>query len=234
MDRKKVYLIDEADRMNQEAANSFLKTLEEPPADSILILITSRPFALLSTIVSRCQRLRFQPLTSAQIRQFLSRTASLSGEDAKMLALISLGRLGIVLETSVDGIREELADFASLLSPDMLQQPVKITEAASHWSTDIETTKKALLWISFLASRSNSFSNKLGPGKAFLSSAPRKIAGSAAESRSCLGLLPFHRGDQPRPKPEYQSSACSRSPSDRARSFKPRQHRRGGLSSGPP
>jgi DNA polymerase-3 subunit delta' len=148
MGRKKVYLIDEADRMNQEAANGFLKTLEEPPADSILILITSRPFALLSTIVSRCQRLRFQPLTSAQIEQHLISKRGLTGEDAKMLAAVSLGRLGIALEASVDGVREEIAEFASLLSPGVLQQPVKITEAASHWSTDIETTRKALLWIS--------------------------------------------------------------------------------------
>ncbi len=148
MGRKKVYLIDEADRMNQEAANCFLKTLEEPPADSILILITSRPFALLPTIVSRCQRLRFLPLTSAQIEQYLISKRGVSGEDAKMLAVISLGRLGMALEASVDEVREELAEFALLLSPSVLQQPVKITEAASRWSADIETTKKALLWIS--------------------------------------------------------------------------------------
>lgn len=148
MGRKKVYLIDEADRMNQEAANCFLKTLEEPPADSILILITSRPFALLPTIVSRCQRLRFQPLTSMQVEQYLVSKRGLAGEDAKMLAVISLGRLGMALEASVDEVREGLAEFALLLSPSVLQQPVKITEAASRWSADIETTKKALLWIS--------------------------------------------------------------------------------------
>jgi DNA polymerase-3 subunit delta' len=150
MGRKKVYLIDEADRMNQEAANCFLKTLEEPPADSVLILMTSRPFALLPTIVSRCQRLRFLPLTSAQIEQYLISKQGVSGEDAKILAALSLGRLGMALETSADEVREELAEFESLLSPSVLQQPVKITEAASRWSADIETTKKALLWITLL------------------------------------------------------------------------------------
>jgi len=148
MGRKKVYLIDEADRMNAEAANCFLKTLEEPPADSFLILITSRPFSLLPTIVSRCQRLRFQPLTSTQIEQYLISKRGLSGEDAKMLAVTSLGCLGKALEVSVGEVREQLAEFASLLSPIALQKPARITEATSRWSTDIETTKKALLWIS--------------------------------------------------------------------------------------
>jgi len=148
MGRKKVYVIDEADRMNTEAANCFLKTLEEPPADSLLILITSRPFSLLSTIVSRCQRLRFRPLTSSQIEQYLISKRGVSGEDAKMLAVTSLGCLGQALEVSVDEVRDELAEFASLLSPTVLQHPAMITEAASRWSADIETTKKALLWIS--------------------------------------------------------------------------------------
>jgi len=148
MGRKKVYLIDEADRMNQEAANCFLKTLEEPPENSLLILITSRSFALLPTIVSRCQRLRFQPLTSVEVEQYLTSKRGLAGEDARMMAVISLGRLGIALETSVDEVREELAEVALLLSPTVLQQPVKIAEGASRWSTDIETTRKALLWIS--------------------------------------------------------------------------------------
>jgi DNA polymerase III subunit delta' len=148
MGRKKVYVIDEADRMNQEAANCFLKTLEEPPADSLLILITSRPFAFLPTIVSRCQRLRFQPLTPAQIEQYLVSKRGLSEEDAKMLAVLSLGSLGKALEASAGDFRDELAEFISILSPAVLQQPVKITEAASRWSADIETAKKALLWIS--------------------------------------------------------------------------------------
>jgi DNA polymerase-3 subunit delta' len=148
MGRKKVYLIDEADRMNQESANCFLKTLEEPPADSILILISSRPFSLLPTIVSRCQRLKFYALEAAEIERYLISKRGLTNENAQMLAAVSLGRLGIALEASVEDTREELAEFTRLLSPDALQQSIKINEAASHWSTDIDTTRKALLWIS--------------------------------------------------------------------------------------
>jgi DNA polymerase-3 subunit delta' len=57
--KKKVYILDEVDKMTTEAANSFLKTLEEPSANTLFILITSNTDALLPTIISRCQPVRF-------------------------------------------------------------------------------------------------------------------------------------------------------------------------------
>jgi DNA polymerase-3 subunit delta' len=55
----KIALIHEVDRMRKEAANAFLKTLEEPPRDTFLILLTTRPYSLLPTIRSRCLQARF-------------------------------------------------------------------------------------------------------------------------------------------------------------------------------
>ncbi|MBI5188047.1 MAG: hypothetical protein HZA07_03110 [Nitrospirae bacterium] len=62
--RKKVVIVDEADNMNPYAANAFLKTLEEPPEDSLIILISSSPDRLPDTIKSRCSRVNFTPLPS--------------------------------------------------------------------------------------------------------------------------------------------------------------------------
>jgi len=59
--RLKVAIIHEADRMNQASANIFLKTLEEPPGHTILLLLTTHPYALLPTIRSRCLHFRFSP-----------------------------------------------------------------------------------------------------------------------------------------------------------------------------
>lgn len=59
--RQRFFIIDEADRLRDEAANSMLKTLEEPPPTSTLILLTSRPNSLLQTIRSRSQRINFAP-----------------------------------------------------------------------------------------------------------------------------------------------------------------------------
>src|SRR5204862_1598144 len=68
----KVVLIDDADDLNEESANCFLKTLEEPPPRSVLILIGSSPERQLPTIVSRCQVVRFAPLTDDLVRKVLS------------------------------------------------------------------------------------------------------------------------------------------------------------------
>ncbi len=68
---KRVAIVLEADRMNEEAANSFLKTLEEPPIDTIFILTSSRPEYLMPTIRSRCQIIHFSYLNNAQIQNIL-------------------------------------------------------------------------------------------------------------------------------------------------------------------
>ena len=63
----KVFIIVEAELMNIEAANSFLKTLEEPPKNSLLVLIVERPKGLPPTIVSRCQIVRLMPLATNEL-----------------------------------------------------------------------------------------------------------------------------------------------------------------------
>jgi len=68
---KRVVIILEADRMNEEAANSFLKTLEEPPVDTIFTLTSSRPDYLMPTIRSRCQIIRFSYLNNHQIQNII-------------------------------------------------------------------------------------------------------------------------------------------------------------------
>ena len=78
---KKAVIIEKAEKMNVEASNALLKTLEEPPSDSMIILTTSNQQLLLPTIVSRCKKIRFRPLKSEEIQHILS----LEGMDEKML-----------------------------------------------------------------------------------------------------------------------------------------------------
>ena len=68
---KKVYLISQCECMTREAANSLLKTLEEPPEYAIIILTTSNESKILTTIKSRCMKLYFQPIKEEQILQYL-------------------------------------------------------------------------------------------------------------------------------------------------------------------
>lgn len=67
--RRKVYVIDEADLMSEESQNCLLKTLEEPPEYAVIILIVSNESRILPTIKSRCVIIKFQPLTSKEIKQ---------------------------------------------------------------------------------------------------------------------------------------------------------------------
>lgn len=99
------FLIDPADKMNDEASNALLKTLEEPPATSHIFLITSRPMALLPTIRSRCQTLRFAPVGADEIKKHLLATLQFAPEDAALLAKISRGKLGYALDLDLEKFR---------------------------------------------------------------------------------------------------------------------------------
>jgi DNA polymerase-3 subunit delta' len=92
--RGKVVLINEAHRMQPVAANALLKTLEEPPEDTLICLITSQKEALLSTVVSRCRTLSFAPLTEEEIVVGLEQrdVDRKRGEEVACLAHGSLGR----------------------------------------------------------------------------------------------------------------------------------------------
>ncbi|WP_435010498.1 DNA polymerase III subunit delta' [Tundrisphaera lichenicola] len=69
--RRKVAIVDDADDMNDEAANAFLKTLEEPPPGSVLILIATSAEGQLDTILSRCRVVRFDPLPPTELAEVL-------------------------------------------------------------------------------------------------------------------------------------------------------------------
>ena len=99
------FIIDDADKMNAEASNALLKTLEEPPASSHIFLITSRPDALLPTIRSRVQTLRFAPIETEKIKEHLLSTKQFSQPDAEMLAKLAHGRLGSALELDLEKFR---------------------------------------------------------------------------------------------------------------------------------
>jgi len=91
---KRVFLIEDAERMNDAAANALLKTLEEPNPLNILILITSRPYQLPATILSRCQKIRFDPLPKEVIISFLKDSAGLDDQAAGVIAAASMGSIG--------------------------------------------------------------------------------------------------------------------------------------------
>jgi DNA polymerase-3 subunit delta' len=96
----KVNILIDAEKMREEAANAFLKLLEEPPPQTVFLLTTSRPEQLLPTILSRCQRLRFDPLLPETIEQALADREAMAPEAASTLARMADGSYSRALELS--------------------------------------------------------------------------------------------------------------------------------------
>lgn len=94
---KRVVIVDDAERMNITSANSLLKTLEEPSPTNVFVLVSSRPHLLPLTILSRCHRLRFNPVQRDVIAAFLEKELALSPDKAFILASSSGGSIGRAL-----------------------------------------------------------------------------------------------------------------------------------------
>lgn len=105
--RRKVYIIDQAEEMKHEAANALLKTLEEPPQDSTIILIANDIKSLFHTIVSRSQVVRFDALGSDQLEDILINEHSMEKSMAHVLSKLSSGSLGEAVRYSDGGLFEK-------------------------------------------------------------------------------------------------------------------------------
>ncbi len=106
-------ILDDAHRMSEEAMYALLKTLEEPPARTILILVSHVPDRLLATIRSRCQIVHFAPLSDADLERYARQTLKLSEENAKILSLLAEGSIGAAatLAPDLDALRATARDL---------------------------------------------------------------------------------------------------------------------------
>lgn len=123
--RIKVVIIDDADTMNNAAANAFLKTLEEPPDKSLLVLIASNPGMLPDTIISRCSRLNFVPLSYKACEEVIRSVCSRQPEFNNLLAdgvrlssaiRFSMGRPGLITPDILDERERAAGLFRNMLN----------------------------------------------------------------------------------------------------------------------
>jgi DNA polymerase-3 subunit delta' len=111
----RVFIVEDAEYMNDQAANALLKILEEPPSTSHLILTTTNPTALLATIRSRCQAIQFAPIPADEIERFLIADKGIAAGDAALLASTSRGSIGRALATDIDDYRDRRAAMLTVL-----------------------------------------------------------------------------------------------------------------------
>ena len=112
---RKVAIVDDADRLSIAAQNALLKTLEEPPGQALVVLITASPGALLTTVRSRCHRIMFRPLGEAEVRAALA-DAGLAADEAALFAARAEGSPGRALALRANWADADLAEVRALLA----------------------------------------------------------------------------------------------------------------------
>jgi len=113
--RYRVVVIDQADQMNDASQNALLKTLEEPPQRTVLVLVTAQPDALLATIRSRCCQIRFAPLAPHEIARALVERHGASPRDANAAAALAGGSFRKALEAGGGDTAEARAVAVAVL-----------------------------------------------------------------------------------------------------------------------
>jgi DNA polymerase-3 subunit delta' len=141
---KKTLIVDFAESMNQSSSNAFLKTLEEPPGDALIILITSMPQSLLPTIRSRCQEIRFQPLPRGTLAQVLMNERGLLEGDAWFLAALARGSISRGLAMDVVQEKAEREQFLSLWNDISRMRTSEVLDLAERYAKDRERFDRLL------------------------------------------------------------------------------------------
>jgi DNA polymerase-3 subunit delta' len=147
--RRRFVIVDPADAMNVQAQNALLKTLEEPPDDTTLVLVAAQADALLPTIRSRCLRVAFAPLPEAVIEERLG-AAGRPPQEARLAAALSGGSLGKALILDAEALAERscAVEKAAALGPGDAGEWIAFArERGSDREAARETCELILVWL---------------------------------------------------------------------------------------
>ncbi len=108
--RYKIYIIDEAEKLTPQAQNAILKTIEEPPAYGIIMLLTANADLFLPTILSRCIRLDVKPVKNSEVEQYLVSNCDVSAYKAHFAAGFAQGNIGRAVQIATSHDFEDLKD----------------------------------------------------------------------------------------------------------------------------
>ncbi len=137
--RYKVFLVDEAEKMNVQAQNALLKTLEEPPSYVVILLLTTNADSFLPTILSRCVRLNLKAVDDARIRAHLMQNCGVSADRADLCAAFAQGNVGRAVALASSEHLGELKDRTFRLVGELSDLPVfRIVEELGSFTSDRE------------------------------------------------------------------------------------------------
>jgi DNA polymerase-3 subunit delta' len=153
--KTKVVVIDSAELMNLQAANSFLKTLEEPPSATVLILVSSNPQRLLPTLLSRCQRIQFHRLSLSDTRTIIQSNLLALGETMTESELEfhtqrsqgSVNQARAENFSEMEGIREQLLEVLEKVSFDRMDIVFGFAKAWARQTDLLQSVLNELLGL---------------------------------------------------------------------------------------
>ncbi len=128
----RVFLIDDAEKLNDSSANALLKVLEEPPHTSHIILLTARPAQLLPTIRSRCQMIRFSPIGAGEIEDYLTQNKLVAPKDARIRARVARGSIGRALEQDAEQFTGQREAMLKVLKALAAAEPIQLLRSAEE------------------------------------------------------------------------------------------------------
>ncbi|MBR2037322.1 MAG: DNA polymerase III subunit delta' [Lachnospiraceae bacterium] len=139
---RKIYIIDEAEKMNVQAQNALLKTLEEPPAYATIMLLTTNLEAMLQTIRSRCVTLTMKPVPDIELQRYLMREVQVPDYKASICTVFARGNVGRAKELAVsqefDELKEETLQLIKSLSEKSLSDLAAFAKAKADKSSNTE------------------------------------------------------------------------------------------------
>jgi DNA polymerase III subunit delta' len=147
----RVVVIQDAQQLKEEAANALLKILEEPPQRNVIVLLVLEPQMLLPTLVSRCCRVRLQPLEDAQITDYLISTHQMTPLQAQQVTRLAAGSLDRARQLTESGelaainmILETTQDLARMSLIEFFQRMEQWTKQSSSLDRDLEVIQ---MWL---------------------------------------------------------------------------------------
>lgn len=138
---KKIYIINEGEKMTAQAQNALLKTLEEPPEYAVILILTDNVGALLPTILSRCVALSMKPVRDAQIKKYLMESMEIPDYKADICVAFARGNVGkarlLAKSEEFDKVKEEAVTLLKYINEMELNEIVAAIKKISEYKFDV-------------------------------------------------------------------------------------------------
>lgn len=138
---RKIYIIDEADLMNSQAQNAILKTIEEPPAYGVIVMLTSNAQSLLPTILSRCVQLNIKPVKDSVLKRYLMERLRVPDYKAELSIAFARGNVGkavkLAQSENFDVIKKDALDMLRYLEDMELYEVIEWVKKITEYKLEI-------------------------------------------------------------------------------------------------